>query len=1560
MAIIFGGDAGIQESSFSGFIGEIMGSFNHIKDTITNAIEGKGPPPPPKENVHVDTGFANVPGTSFKDSNIDNVDDIKQRRITSQEPSMTIYIKKRAFWGLSDQNDSRFMDSGEKLFMRSSKILFEKKCGQIASYEALTKLSSLVSEDAHLDAAQIELVRELIIEAIQAINGEATGLINKAIDEGNNSFADELRVAAADLREEGHDLAEALRELSTKSHKLRQATNTSWVIDPDQKDVFGVGRGSGVIELTLVSSANTSLDIEGSDGSFNFTVQDPYNLTKITSDDIEISLSSAIAEKARLEYATADEKNYELLGASTLLDRAKRKEEELRRIRQNRIADAFGFDRQALGGGGVAEIVFEINSTSSAANPVVAYTTSTDVPPFNKDSFRIAMLQLPAEEMLTFKEDALVGQIFDLLEDYVHAVKNLNVSVKEGDDAPDTKYARRMLRMHYLGKAIAQPMDSVHIYMRGNTVKHNELIGPLSSILNGTSFFSNVDDNQDVSDAILNAEMKEFGLTDLKIPLDFYKSIRTGSFMRNAGMHVFGGVISSVSESYNASSGSYTLEVSGESNLKWLNLSRVNTQPSLDQPKGMLEDPLTPLELETEPGTGLLKKNPGYLQANKDRINKWGLFNRDEKVNEEDDLKKYDSVSIGDKSQVIMKHAPGLVYKWKQGVIVASLNVNLATSLSGKGDDINNVKRFMGLNVVDQPFAGQDAADIVSLLVTGFPHSADRFINNSKESGTYSSPGSNSSGSFFHSFFDITRSTNKALGNFKPFKHIETGLALHARRIRLQESLKGGYSKIDDLRSQIAVMEDQLLLIEKEDNTTSGEPSNIEKGRLLASTGIADALKELRKELRAEVGELEKRAKQAETDNLIGPGTADGIAFRLDEIPGGIENDAQEENMESIMLKNKLLQLRPQYDCKFNTDSNMFIVSDKYDNDNDIQAFVTNLKKSQNLFQSEYQNPVEICREVTKTIDFEFYCDTQGHIRFRPPQYNRVPLSLVLKMFLLKKGGTQIYPDFLVSLFESRLGTVNEEVENLEDQIGINAMLLNLQMTGPEIIQQVTDNITEEDVTGNLFFKVGGSSKINESDTLFAAEAIVEIRNRIKGSTGRQSYLSNIDNAIEQVIAHNDPKQPQINSIRLNTFNNLKALVARYQQVVSLQKKLEVQSGAYEVSKKDFSKENISKLLAPFSDLIEDDFNDFLGPGSSKRFIIYDDQIISYNFTESDQNAVCRVDVNGELDLLGEGPGNLGGMPAIWAGATDFDMWRMYGYRSNGAFRKPFLTKAEEQCAPYALFLIARARRDIVKANLTVYGNEYYQVGDVVYINSRDMLYYVWGVKQNFSYEGGQFTTSLDLRYGHALGEYIPTPLDVIGKSIIRTQEKFNRIVVTRETANPYEGVHLGMVIFEEEKTEDDFKAMLTEPHARFNVDQLKRSLLIARAYIEENKLESFPKVEVRGWYFEKEGEDKGEVKAKMQKRIDHVIAWLKHPRGRWIENEDRPIKLAQQFDDSKLQEYEITNIIKDANITPVNLAVVLEGDDKKRNRTPNDQVYNATPDGDPNNIIELVLIMEE
>ena len=1573
MSIIFGGDAGITQNSYLLFSSEIA---NRVSQLVDIYKERWNPEVliPSKERIFVDDGFSNVPGTSFIDSKIENVDDMKERRITSQRPDVTVYVKKRAFWSLVSSNNSKYMDPGEKLFMRATKILFEKKCNQIAAYEALTKAEKLLDEDALLDAdrtdrliAAFKSARKNIDSSIEAAKDNFASGTYPSIEarrEAAYALEDQISKIKENYRlEEINEILASLRQLSIRQKQLSRATNTNWVIDTESPDLMSMGRGVGVIELTSISNISTSLSVDGDLGDISFTIEDPYNLTKITSDDVEVALSSAYSEANNLLAIDSSKKNYAALrGPSTILEEAREKEEKLKSIRANRISSNFGIPRASINASKIPEIIFEIRPGSYSSDKVVAYTTSSPSPVYDFENLQLSMIQLPAEQQLTYEETGLVREIFLLLNQYVEAVERLNVSIEGINKDPDVKYARRQLRMHYLGKSIVQPMDSVHVYMRGNTFKDGEVVGPLSSFLNGSAFIGNFSNDRKTSEAIIKAKIKNLGLEKI-LTEDLYKSIISSSFMSNAGMHVFGGLIGAVTESYNASNGTYTLKVSGKSNLRWLQLSRVNTEPGLDQPQGFLEDPLTPFSFEVDPATGLLKPGKSrLLPANAEAI-------KDKKLRDKTGVHRgkllteinmiQDLVPIEGDQQPVWQHTPGLVYKWKPGVAVAALDLNLARSISGKEEATKALQRWVGLTITSNVFAGLDAADIISLLTTGYPHSPQRFYNSAISVGNLSSPGNNASPSYFHSFFDLTRSTNRALGNFKPFRSVNFEGTKLAQQVLLQGTLFKSYKKLDSLRSQLAEKQDKLRLLSflSETNNTS---DNEQRSRL--KKGLEVQRDDLKKAINDETNRITSTKEQAKADKIMS--NTDTIAFDLNGYPSGIESDAGKEKSSEVRIRNLLLQFRSQYDCKFNRDENLMIIADEYNNNVDIQAFITELRNGdQKLFDSSYKYPYEICQEVAKTLDFEFMCDTQGHLVFRPQQYNKVPLSLILKMFLLNENNhVQLYPDFLKFLFESRKEANENEVDALGYQIEQLASILQLTEVNPDKLTSVVlDGITEDPLSdrkykssNDQYYVLKGENKLNR---------IVELGNLLAQETGRKNNYQDPKFVHDEIVKHSDPQSPDVNVNRLNTYKKLRSMISKRQKLKTLAKKFESQGASYTISSADFNKENINNLLAPFENMIEDDYNDLIGPGSSKRFIIYDDQIISYEFTESDQNAQCRFDVQGQENLVGR-PGEIvPDIPSIWAGGTDFDMWRMYGYRPSTTVVKPFLKNAEAQCAPYVLFLLSRARRDIVRGRITVYGNEFYQLGDVVYINSRDTLFYVTGISHRFDYNAGSFTTELTLRYGRVLGEYIPTPFDVIGKAIVKNQSNFNKKVVNRQTSSKYNGVHLGLVVFEDEESSDERKAMLTEPHSMFNVAELKRALLVASNYAKSEK-SAFPKVEVLGWYYDEAN------KSKVEKRMDTVIKWLKNPMGRWIENEYRYIKIDDIYYDSALNENQIHNLVlKNPGdkaggepIVPINLNEDLSGDDLKYNRLPGEEVYNILFDkkNDPTNVIEIVLVFEE
>lgn len=1566
MAIVFGGDFGLRENSFGNFIKGITDQFDRVMEGAKQLVSLERRPgtfiPIQKENVYVDSGFQNVPGTSFiGSSNLGSIDDIKKRRITTQSPELTVYIKKRLFSSLRNEHDTKFMDSGEKLFMRASKILFERKCSQIAAYEALNKLEGIITDESEFDASIVDLfvntLDNFLTEQIDTAEENTFSVIQQSPELAPTLFGI-LQETLQKLKVHD-DTIQALRKLQKDIRKTRNAVATTWVVDPENtSDITNTGRGAGVIELTLIDSINTQLGLEyGDKGSFNFTVENPYDLLSINNDDVEIALRSAYTEQ---KFADV---NVIFLGPQTILEEARRKENTLRVERNNRLNEILINNPNPLSSSSdVAEIVFEVNPTSGS-NYRVTGRIPTISEPFHKDNFAIVLAQaLNPIAALTFEETTLVKQIFDLLEKYVAEVGRISASEKLPTNNKDVNYARRQLRKFYLGKNIIQPMDGVNVYIRGNTFRDNEVMGPLSSLLNANPFIRAFGENPNME--LLAEEMRQFGLEDAGIPIELYRVIRTGTLLRNAGAHIFGGLVSNVSSDYNAGSGKYTLSVSGESNLKWLGLSRVNVTPSLDQTEGVLEDPLTPLDIEVDEATGLVIGTPNLSSENVKALSD-GLYfingdykgERAKESNMRQDIKVLDNVAHS-----VWQHLPGLKYKWKQGVIVASRDVNVRTALDGRRSEIQKLRRDVGMTVVKDPFANLDIADVISLLITGEPHNYESFIINSRSIGTFTPGQANSPDSFFHSFADITKSTNRALGNFEPFKMIQIGREQMSKRLSLQTDLVRNNQEISKLQSEIAGLTDQLNAQSPPSEAASANQNDpVILNRNQQAQVIKARIDKLTATLNEKLNTYTSKIKEASSNGLRIYG--DDIILENQGTTTYSDVGRTKDASSQAKLRSKFLQMRPQLSAKFNRDKNLFIVADDYDKDLDLQAFAINLASGEiPIWNSQYKHPMEICINAAKVIDFELFCDTQGHIQFRPPKYNKVPLSLLLKMILLsEEENIDLMSPFVKSLFSSRAENLAEEIKILTLEIDIIGLLLNVNV----------DSILDRTQITNIFLqKIQSDAQTRGSgDLVFGAaaeehntaEQIKNKRNQIAsiiGTTSVSDSTSDINKIKEEIRKYQDPSSSNINTNRTGELNRLLQLSSRRQIVEETLQKIQERKEAFKssiVGSKSIrfgdgnrlSMKDAAAIVEPFGDLIEDDFYDFLGPGSSKRFIIYDDQIINYSFKENDQNVYCRVDVTGQEDLLGEERGNIGGIPLIWAGATDFDLWKQYGWRAMDTSTKPFFKNGALQCAPYAMMLLTRQRRDIVRATVTVTGNEFYQLGDVVYINSKDLLYYVNGVSHSFSSSGGTFTTTLDLRYGHPLGDFIPTPLDVIGKNLIKNQRKFNTTFIRRRTAGFDIGRNVAVILFNSKEdlgAEQSAIAMLGGYLGTRNIIELKNALLIANSQRNSAK---FKQVEVRGYTRKTPNSLASGI---IVDRMDAVRNWLLNPIEGFNEFNE-PIKLNSK-DFQALEPSMVREI--DLDLDPIDLSLEKQPEENV-GRTPREETYNIASN-DIEQAIEIVI----
>ena len=214
--------------------------------------------------------------------------------------------------------------------------------------------------------------------------------------------------------------------------------------------------------------------------------------------------------------------------------------------------------------------------------------------------------------------------------------------------------------------------------------------------------------------------------------------------------------------------------------------------------------------------------------------------------------------------------------------------------------------------------------------------------------------------------------------------------------------------------------------------------------------------------------------------------------------------------------------------------------------------------------------------------------------------------------------------------------------------------------------------------------------------------------------------------------------------------------------------------------------------------MIEDETFDDLGPGSHNRFRIRNRDILNWTLKE-EKPQYTAVEVTGRLGdnwiATNQLPQGLAigqnGNAITTTTAVDYDLWRMYGVKLPQHIDAPYLQNPDTQAPIYAVSLLNRMRSKILSGTMSIVGNEYQQQGEVIYVEDLDRLYYIESVSHNFTY-GSQFTTELALSYGHSPGEFVPTPLDVLGKPAYKNMSISNFTHKKQDTS--FNQVHLGVI----------------------------------------------------------------------------------------------------------------------------------------------------------------------
>ncbi|RLI82630.1 MAG: hypothetical protein DRP01_09745, partial [Archaeoglobales archaeon] len=943
---------------------------------------------------------------------------------------------------------------------------------------------------------------------------------------------------------------------------------------------------------------------------------------------------------------------------------------------------------------------------------------------------------------------AVFAQLFGISEATPQFVRAKDTTPIPDYFGEEEQEVRNILRRHFLGKYVFEVFDHVWIWLTSPTktifsvpVEDDQTVyaiespdrGPIAELqrvkvaIDSGQYSGN--DLKTLKDrqAQLIKELKGISVTEVQqntigsaVEFQRYqKSLENnypidGQFpgLQEQQYQAFEGIITSVNESY--SDGKYQLQLSCKDVMHYLTLSRIMIKPSLrgtsvDAPKGFLNNPIW-RERDLKPAN----LNPSQSFSDS-RVGQWksGMF------------VTYDEFLFGNvgnnQQQSGLFEGGGAQYKTPVDEGLANHGVFLST----------------------QPFAGIDAANVISFLVTGIPYNFDTFFRSGLEFGRLfvaNNPGGAQIPGVTDGYFAMLRrqiagidnkGQNAHLGDFKPYTSIAgdskelTALIadefqqyttkLDVLKVELQKLVDAGILSLTDRDNLIefAGYGQALYLTENPINLfTSSEPPEQNKIPIRLKPMIRE-IDRLQLNL---LGHRQLEAQQAED------------VERLVQQQGSIG-----ESSDSILTKaltDNPLEARKGAIVS-NTDENLLVIDSAYSGNLDIQAFNRELASSQSAFslwQSEYDTPLATCQKAAESIDFEFYANSQGHLLFKPPTYNRTLKEHLADFDTVDK----IVKPLLAARFSGADG------RKFEDQLRKSTILERALDDFSSQLQRMRannpnnfDRLAHPDATKNIAYVYSRLGALSGEDLAEGIDTSIDTDGVTAGD---------LDIIISDTKQHIAIAGDNEDSTEAKFEIQVKSVIGNALKVEAL---ANVVGPAVRKARKDL-------------DTFFDDPSTAIIVDENRIHVITDGSIISSSFAEQPPK-FTRLDVQGQPDLV-----NLAeaGETYYWAGGVDFDLWRDYGFLQESRTKPQF--HSGPACAPYCHALLGRQWGKIFSGSLTLRGDSKYRLGDCVFIESRDMYYYIEGVQNSFTY-GSSYTTTLTLGFGRRRGWYIPHPFDVLG-----------------------------------------------------------------------------------------------------------------------------------------------------------------------------------------------------
>lgn len=1021
----------------------------------------------------------------------------KKLEVLIQEPNATLLVKKKFFSSVGENFRPDYMDIDERIYYKAMQVLFANKCNQISSLEKLSKIQKITEATGNIDQQLIPIIVTLS-DSITAGFGSLAG---------GNLFGGSSNFEAS---------ASKFAQVADKLRKIygfnTENKTTTWITDPTNLFRTSFGDGVGVIEITNFKSITTTTSVNLGGGTCTISINDPYRMMYFTEYDIE----KAIADSTNSFY---NHKIYQfgLEAANKVINDAQNKLNKKRNARNaSNITikinpDTLNYKRViAILDGSGKEIIFDYKSplgfSSNSVTISSEYLLNGSILGYDGLSFEGRKLN---SELELFKE--LIAGIYNKIQLEANSKNAFQTSNK------NTNYARKKLRFNFLGKAIIQPMDSVHIYMGSKARYDAKLLTGVDNMFTGVGLLQNL--NNTVSNfknsvyslfnpsGNVSMQAEKAAYVGSEFPDQLWNLLRGHFITEKEGTHVFGGVVTNVDSNDNGLSS--VVSVRCEDNSYYFKQGMINFKPGVDNFNGSWFDPLTPFKSSFDDVTSnrsgkipeLLEENKSLLGSKKSESivkHKLGPF-AGQKVNKYSLIQdnSIDPIS-GQKTNVF--YAPdGLAYKWKEGI-------GVFTQFGG-ALNLNDPLKTGSPNTYAEPFAGLDIMNVISLLITGVPYNFANYFKATNGLDNFSNDPqtrANAVNSYLNSLKTDLSKSNVLWGNFIPFKNLVIDEQSFVKALTSQTQIKNQNAEIEEKLKKLSDLNKKSItfkavnILDKGTDTSSGFANiNVEADNLF--NNIKETIKS-----------IEEKNKTTNPEEVFDNFYSSNSEF------DDSKSSSNSANRRLIRRQLNSLTKRMSYNVRANDDKNLFIVDDYYDKDYDIAAYNRNLVDGIGLYNNDYTNTLEKIRLVAGLLNLEVFCDSQGHIRVRPPQYNRMPSSIFYKMISLKKTlNIQVFPDFLNSLFTNSLETLKQRVEIIEDQIRLYCAILS-QETDQEAINYIRTN-SSSDKQGNLFEFVSTSDGIITDISNILKQANPDVKDNtnsfgffeiIKTQTNRPKFTS--------------------------------------------------------------------------------------------------------------------------------------------------------------------------------------------------------------------------------------------------------------------------------------------------------------------------------------------------------------------------------------------------------------------------------------------------------------------